>query len=88
MSRLKKVVITLLIVVILIPIICIYIINNKLNSMYVKEDDNVSKTIETKADITNILVIGVDEEYLGKGSRSDTMIIMTIDNKNKSIKLT
>lgn len=40
------------------------------------------------ANIKNILLIGVDGENLDNGSRSDTMIIMTIDQKNKNIKLT
>ena len=38
--------------------------------------------------IKNILLIGVDGENLDKGNRSDAMIIMTIDQNNKNIKLT
>lgn len=38
--------------------------------------------------IKNILLIGVDGEHLEKDNRSDAMIIMTIDQKNKEIKLT
>lgn len=38
--------------------------------------------------IKNILLIGVDGENLEKYNRSDTMIIMTIDQKNNNIKLT
>lgn len=38
--------------------------------------------------IKNILLIGVDGENLEKYNRSDTMIIMSIDQKNNNIKLT
>lgn len=38
--------------------------------------------------IKNILLVGVDGENLEKGNRSDAMIIMTIDQNNKNIKLT
>ena len=38
--------------------------------------------------IKNILLIGVDGNNLEKGNRSDAMIIMTIDESSKKIKLT
>jgi LCP family protein required for cell wall assembly len=38
--------------------------------------------------ITNILLIGADERDSENGSRSDSMIIASIDNNNKKIKLT
>ncbi|MGL6108439.1 LCP family protein [Romboutsia sp.] len=39
-------------------------------------------------DILNILLIGVDGDNREKGNRSDSMIILTIDSKNKDIRLT
>ena len=41
----------------------------------------------TEKEIYNILLIGKDG-ISQKNSRADTMIILTIDNKNKAIKLT
>lgn len=38
--------------------------------------------------ITNILLVGTDGEYIEKGNRSDGMMLVTIDSKNKDIKLT
>ncbi|MGL5693669.1 MAG: LCP family protein [Peptostreptococcaceae bacterium] len=39
-------------------------------------------------EITNILLIGVDGKDVSGPNRSDTMIILTIDGKNKNLKLT
>ena len=38
--------------------------------------------------ITNVLLIGSDERDGEEGARSDSMIIATLDNNNKNIKLT
>lgn len=38
--------------------------------------------------ITNVLLIGADERDAVGGSRSDSMIIATLDNNNKKVKLT
>lgn len=38
--------------------------------------------------VTNVLLIGADERDNEDGSRSDSMIIATLDNNNKKIKLT
>ena len=62
----------------------------KLNKMYVK--DEVVKSTEEQGTmvegITNILLVGTDGEYVEKGNRSDGMMLVTIDSKNKDIKLT
>ena len=49
----------------------------------------LAKDINTneKNDVYNILLIGKDG-ISQKKSRADTMIILTIDNKNKGLKLT
>ena len=61
----------------------------KLNKMYVK--DEVVKSTEEQGTmvegITNILLVGTDGEYVEKGNRSDSMMVVTIDSKNKDIKI-
>ena len=61
----------------------------KLNKMYVK--DEVVKSTEEQGTmvegITNILLVGTDGEYVEKGNRSDGMMVVTIDSKNKDIRI-
>ena len=61
----------------------------KLNKMYVK--DEVVKSTEEQGTmvegITNILLVGTDGEYVEKGNRSDSMMVVTIDSKSKDIKI-
>ena len=61
----------------------------KLNKMYVK--DEVVKSTEEQGTIvegiTNILLVGTDGEYIEKGNRSDSMMVVTIDSKNKDIRI-
>lgn len=92
MSKLKKLVIVLAIIVIVIPIVATGYVYFKLNSMY--DGDNKTNEILSQSDytevkgITNILLVGIDARNLNEASRSDSMMILTIDNKNKSLKLT
>lgn len=61
----------------------------KLNKMYVK-DEAVKNTEEQGTmveGITNILLVGTDGEYVEKGNRSDSMMVVTIDSKNKDIRI-
>ena len=37
--------------------------------------------------ITNILLVGTDGEYVEKGNRSDSVMLVTIDTNNKDIKI-
>ena len=66
----------------------------KLNSMYDKEEaKQINTTIEEskknkESGITNILLVGVDGNNMDKGNRSDSMMIVTIDEKNQDIRLT
>lgn len=61
----------------------------KLNKMYVK-DEAIKSTEEQGTmveGITNILLVGTDGEYIEKGNRSDSMMVVTIDSKNKDIRI-
>ncbi|MGY5266006.1 LCP family protein [Paraclostridium bifermentans] len=91
MSNLKKFVIALLLLVVLIPAGAFGYIYFKLNSMYDSSSDTKTLTkTDYKAEkgITNILLVGTDGRTLEEASRSDSMMILTIDNKHKSVKLT
>lgn len=50
-------------------------------------DDNSSHSLLSDESVMNILLIGLDEDQNGT-SRSDTMMLMSIDKENKAIKLT
>ena len=61
----------------------------KLNKMYVK-DEAVKSTEEQGTmveGITNILLVGTDGKYIEKWNRSDSMMVVTIDSKNKDIRI-
>ena len=61
----------------------------KLNKMYVK-DEAVKSTEEQGTmveGITNILLVGTDGKYIEKWNRSDGMMVVTIDSKNKDIRI-
>ena len=61
----------------------------KLNKMYVK-DEAVKNTEEQGTmveGITNILLVGTDGKYIEKWNRSDSMMVVTIDSKNKDIRI-
>ena len=61
----------------------------KLNKMYVK-DEAVKNTEEQGTmveGITNILLVGTDGKYIEKWNRSDGMMVVTIDSKNKDIRI-
>lgn len=91
MSTLKKFVIGLLILVILIPASAFGYLYYKLNTIYDKSaDTNLlnKSTYKTEKGITNILLAGTDGRTVDENARTDSMMILTIDNKNKSLKLT
>ena len=91
MSTLKKFVIGLLILVILIPASAFGYLYYKLNTMH---DDSADTSIldktdyKTEKEITNILLAGTDARNINEHARTDSMMILTIDNKHKSLKLT
>ncbi|MCR8745420.1 LCP family protein [Romboutsia lituseburensis] len=91
MSKLKKLVIVLAVLVIAFPAAAFGYVYMKLNSIH---DSSVDSGIlgkdnyKSENGITNVLLIGTDGRPGEKSSRSDAMMILTIDGKNKSLKLT
>lgn len=91
MSYFKKIVIGLVITLSLIILAGFGFVYSKLNSIYVRdeavksEQDSNEKMVEG---ITNILLVGIDGRYIDKGNRSDSVMLVTIDSKNKDIKIT
>ena len=92
MSKLKKLVIVLLILVLVIPATACGYLYFKLHTMYQSDSETnkiISETNYNKVKgIKNILLVGIDARNLNEPSRSDSMMILTIDNKHKDIKLT
>ncbi|MBC2575958.1 LCP family protein [Peptostreptococcus canis] len=90
MSALRKFVIFLAILVVTIPLVFAGVIYSKLKMMHVSGDFDILSTNKYKYDnsITNILMIGSDARPGEEISRSDSMMILTVDGKNKSLKLT
>lgn len=94
MNKLKRFTIVLISILIIIPLMGIGYVYFKLNSMYDKEEaKQINTTIEEskknkESGITNILLVGVDGNNMDKGNRSDSMMIVTIDEKNQDIRLT
>lgn len=91
MSYFKKIVIGLVVTLSLIILAGFGFVYSKLNSIYVRdeavksEQDSSEKMVDG---ITNILLIGIDGRYIDKGNRSDSVMLVTIDSKNKDIKIT
>lgn len=92
MSKTKKLVIGLLAIIIILPLSVFGYLYFKINSMYDKEEakdiSNKIEKVESVDGITNILLVGVDGNNLERGNRSDAMMILTLDEKNKDIRLT
>lgn len=92
MSTFKKIVIGLVIFIVAVPMVAFGYFYFKLNSIY---DSSAAKDVKEKVEkaddkdgITNILLAGVDGNNLEKGNRSDSMMILTIDEKNNDIRIT
>lgn len=86
MSKFKKIIISILCLLILIPLVVVGYAYIKLNSIH--EDTNYKSKIEEVNGITNILLTGTDARPGEDASRTDSMMILTIDNEHKSVKLT
>lgn len=82
--NLKTITIVLLLLLIGIPCITFWALQNDKNS----STDNSSSQNTSNNNITNILLLGTDGRDKEEAFRSDCMIIATLDMKNKSIKLT
>lgn len=92
-KNIKEFNVILISIAIIIPLLGIWYLYFQLNSMYDKEEaKEISTTQESeknkKNGITNILLVGVDGNNIEKGNRSDSMMILTIDEKNQDIRLT
>ena len=85
---LKKVVIILLGLLIIIPFFIFYFFYNKLNVSNANIEDIYESKYEKVNGITNILLLGTDGREKELAYRSDCMMIFTIDDNNKNIKLT
>lgn len=81
--NLKTITLALLLLLIGIPCITFWALQNNKNS---STDNSTSQN--TSNNITNILLLGTDGRENEDAFRSDCMIIATLDMKNKSIKLT
>lgn len=89
MKHFKKVAFILIGVIVTICLSGFGYVYFKLNKMYVK-DEAVKSTEEQGTmveGITNILLVGTDGKYIEKGNRSDGMMVVTIDSKNKDIRI-
>ena len=90
-SGLKTLVIFLAILVIAFPAAAFGYIYFKLNVMHDSTADEsiLNETnFQSEKGITNILLAGTDGRPGEENSRSDAMMILTVDSKNKSLKLT
>ena len=90
-SVLKTVVILLAILVIVFPAAVFGYVYLKLNVMHdstANEGILNENNFQSEKGITNILLAGTDGRPGDKSSRSDAMMILTVDTKNKSLKLT
>lgn len=83
-SNLKTITVVLLLLLIGVPCITFWALQNNKNS----STDNSSSQSTSNNNITNILLLGTDGRDKEESFRSDCMIIATLDMKNKSIKLT
>lgn len=86
MSKFKKMLIGILAIIIAIPLFAFGYGYIKLNSIH--EETKYESKIDEVEGITNILLTGTDARPGEVASRTDSMMILTIDNKHKSVKLT
>ena len=90
MSALRKFVIFLAFLVVAIPAVFAGVMYAKLKSIHVNQNSGMFAKHSYKYDnqIVNILLIGTDARPGETVSRSDSMMILTVDNKHKKLKLT
>ncbi|MDR0880551.1 MAG: LCP family protein [Clostridioides sp.] len=91
MSKLKKFVICLVLIVVLFPVGVFGYFFHKFGTIHDSSMENATlNSLDHKNvdGITNVLLMGVDARPGEGASRSDAMMILTIDTVHKSIKLT
>lgn len=90
MKSFKKIALTLISIIVIIALFGVGFVYSKLNKIYVK-DDAVKASEKSEATmvegVTNILLVGTDGEYVEKGNRSDSVMLLTIDSNKKDIKI-
>ena len=94
MKKITKILLATLAVILLIGAGGFGFIYSNLNKMYVKDEavnaqekeDDTEQGTEVEG-ITNILLVGTDGANVEKSNRSDSVMLVTIDNKNKDIKI-
>lgn len=90
MKNFKKIALTLISIIVIIALFGVGFVYSKLNKIYVKDD---AKKANEKSEgtmvegVTNILLVGTDGEYVEKGNRSDSVMLLTIDSNKKDIKI-
>ena len=90
-STTKKVVLSLLAVLVILVGTVLGFYQHVKNKIYIEKEPSISKSdteFQEVKGITNVLLIGVDARDLDEPCRSDSMIIATLDNNNKKVKLT
>ena len=90
-STTKKVVLSLVMVLVILIGTVLGFYKHIKNKIYIEKEPSISKSdteFQEVKGITNVLLIGVDARDLDEPCRSDSMIIATIDNNNKKVKLT
>ena len=90
-STIKKVVLSLVMVLVILIGTVLGFYKHIKNKIYVKKEPSISNNdseFKEVEGITNVLLIGVDARDLDEPCRSDSMIIATLDNNNKKVKLT
>ena len=50
-------------------------------------DTDIPENVETQAGVTNILLVGQDTRVAGQRARSDSMIVLTVDNNRKRLSM-
>lgn len=95
--RAKKIALSVFCVIVAVIVVSggylAYHINNILNNIQYTKYENTNKYIssselEHSADVMNVLIIGLDDDEGTGQSRSDSMMLVSLDSKNKQIKLT
>lgn len=94
MKKITKILLATLSVILIVALGGFGFIYSNLNKIYVKdepvnaqeqEDETVQGT-EVEG-VTNILLVGTDGANVERSNRSDSVMLVTIDNKNKDIKI-
>ena len=94
MKKITKILLATLSVILIVALGGFGFIYSNLNKMYVKDESVNSKEKEDETvqgteveGITNILLVGTDGANVERSNRSDSVMLVTIDNNNKDIKI-